>query len=269
MWLKRRRTNALLEPLVPVIGGEVVDGLLRGSYQRYGVEARPHTGFPIFIATGLQGAERPPQVDMFQLTLTGVAGRSVWQCQSSPGSAVAAAASVLTTGPLLGHFGPGEFRFEHVDTWGDSAAKLGEKFGRALGVEAPATADRELQERLVAAGLFDELTALRWGPQAYLPKVVFAPPGHELVQAYARSAAFARGAPEVNERLRAAGMPDLGSLIEARMSDLEARAPGRLVVDVEAAKERVPAAERFRELLDHAGRIAQINAEVNQPPQSA
>lgn len=38
----------------------------------------------------------------------------------------------------------------------------------------------------------------------------------------------------------------------------------RLELDVEASKAKVPGAEQFRELLEHAVRIAEINADVNQ-----
>lgn len=65
-----------------------------------------------------------------------------------------------------------------------------------------ANADPELQERPVAAGLFDELAALRLGPHPYLPKVQFIPGARELAeQVYMRSELFSRMQPAIEKRL--------------------------------------------------------------------
>ena len=61
----------------------------------------------------------------------------------------------------------------------------------------------------------------------------------------------------------AAGAADYRSLVEAKMREADDRLPGRLTLEVEAGKARVQPAERFRGLLEHAARIAQMNAAVN------
>jgi hypothetical protein len=76
---------------------------------------------------------------------------------------------------------------------------------------------------------------------------------------------FAREQAAVDERLRAAGLPDYRSLMEQRMQEIEKRTPGRLELDVEAGNAAVPTAEHFRESLEHAVQIAQLNTEVNHP----
>src|ERR1700760_1083316 len=107
MWLKTRKTNALLEPLAPVVGGSVSDRRLKGSYRGYGVEARPHSGYPIdSLSAQSEGAVEPEPVNMLQVTLVGVAGTQVWHCQSSAGSYLHDVTSRFTAGPLLGHFKP-------------------------------------------------------------------------------------------------------------------------------------------------------------------
>jgi hypothetical protein len=127
-----------------------------------------------------------------------------------------------------------------------------------------ANADPALQERLIAAGLFEELDALRWGGHPYLPKVQFVPSASELAeQVYFTSPAFARVARRPGQRVRAAGFGDYQSMIAAKAREAGAEDPGRLVFEVEAGRDRVPPSERFRLLLDHAVRIAQINADVN------
>jgi hypothetical protein len=51
--------------------------------------------------------------------------------------------------------------------------------------------------------------------------------------------------------------------MEAKLRAAEEEDPGRLELDVEAGKAQVLPAERFRDLLEHAVRIAEINAMVN------
>jgi hypothetical protein len=267
MWTKTRRINRLLGPLASMIGGTVANGEVIGSYAGYGVEARPHRGFPIQqVPTGQPNP--PGQVDMLRLTLTGVRGRAIWHCQSSAGSLLQDAVSRFTGGRLLRGFQPGEFKFERVDFMREAGERKGAKLARAFGVPIDHTPDDELQERLIASGLFDELSALRWGAHPYLPKAEFTPPASELVHLYKHSPAFARVEPKMTERLRTAGLPDLDSLLEQRMADAAASSPGKLVIDVEVGNAKVPSPERFRELLDHAVRIAQINAQANPPSQA-
>ena len=97
-----------------------------------------------------------------------------------------------------------------------------------------------------------------------MPKAECIPGGRELARQANVGAMFARAQPAVEKRLRAAGAADYWSLVEAKMREAEDRfPPGRLTLEVEGGKARVPAAERFRGLLEHAARIAQMNAEVN------
>ncbi len=141
----------------------------------------------------------------------------------------------------------------------------GAKLTKAMGVPIGFTPDKDLQDRLIAAGLFDELSSLRWGAHPFLPKAEFTPPASELVHSYKHSPPFARIEPEVTERLRAAGFPDFESVLDERMAQANASSPGKLVLEVEVGKATVPSPQRFRELLDHATRIAQINLEANPP----
>jgi hypothetical protein len=264
MWTRTGRINALLRPLAPMIDGTVAKGGMTGSYGSYGIEARPRRGFPIEqVPTG--DPYTIGQVDMLRLTLTGAAGRAMWHCQSSPGSRLQDAVSRFTAGRLLRGFQPGEFKFERVDFMRDAHERRGAKLAKAFGVPVDAVPDQELQERLIAGGLFGELAALRWGAHPFLPKAEFTPPASQLARVYKDSAAFARAEPKVTERLRAAGLPDLDALLDQRAAEADASSPGKLVIDVEVGKAKVPSAERFRELLEHAMRIAQINAQANPP----
>jgi hypothetical protein len=58
-------------------------------------------------------------------------------------------------------------------------------------------------------------------------------------------------------------MPDFESMVEAKLREADAQAPGRLVLDVEAGSAKVPSADRFMELLERAVHIAQINVQAN------
>lgn len=265
MWLKTRRTTPKLEALATVIAGSASHGQLTGSYEGHAVEARPRRANPV-EPTGkpIQGAE-PRGIDTFWVTLHGVAGHSVWHSQSSPSSLLQQAVSQFTTGPLLRRFAPGEFKFGDADPVREAHERMGGKVVTLLGVPIAATPDKAVQERLIAAGLFEELAGLRWGPHPYMPKAAFFPPVHELAQDYLRPPAFARVEPRANER--PAGNEPSGFRIAARehMKEADPLAPGRLVVEVEAGKERVPSPERFGELLGRMARISQINADATTP----
>jgi hypothetical protein len=243
MWLKTRKLNALLEPLAAVIGGASADGRVTGAYGGYAVEARPHSGYPIKHMSN-PGATGPEPVNMLRVTLSGVAGRQAWHCQSSASSPLQDLASRFTAGRLLARFKPGEFRFEGADPLNDSLQGMAEKLVKAFGVPLTAGADPALQERLVGAGLFDELDLLRLGHHPYLPKVRFTPSARALAEQWHPSS----------------GRP---SLPAAQLEEAERDDPGRLELEVEAAKARVLSPEQFRHVLEHAARIAAINAGVN------
>jgi hypothetical protein len=184
---------------------------------------------------------------MFWVTLAGLAGASRWHCQSDSwvGSR------------------PKGFAFTNVDVRSELAQGAWMGLVKRLGV--PITigeSDEALQARLVDAGLFDELGALRWGKHPYLPKVEFTPPGPEWLRGWLQSSGPAGAPPEFAERLQAHGL-NLEEVMKQQMAQVEQKGPGRLTVWVEAGKERVPTPERFGELLDHAVRIAQINQQVN------
>jgi hypothetical protein len=172
--------------------------------------------------------------------------------------------SRFTSGRLLERFTEGEFRFEGVDHLHEATERMGEKLVKRLGMPITASADPALQQRLVAAGLFDELDALRWGGHPYLPKVQFIPSARHLAdQAGMTARMLDRARPDLEARLAAAGLPDLESLMEAKLREAEVQNPGRLVLDVEAGSAKVPSADPFRELLGRAVHIAQINLEAN------
>jgi hypothetical protein len=269
MWLKTRRVNSLLAPLARVVEGRISDGRLTGSFRGYPVEARPHSGYPITYRSATSGSVGPEPVNMLRLVLCGVRGRQFWNCQSAAGSYTHDLASRFTAGSLLTRFTPGEFKFEGVDTMKDSLERTGEKLVERLGMPIKANADPALQERLVSAGLFDELDALRWGGHPYLPKAGFSPGGRDMTELYMNLPVFARHQAAIEERLRAAGLPDLQTQMETQAREHEAKEPGRLQLDVEAGKAKVPDVRQFGELLEHAARIAEINASVNQSPVSS
>ena len=264
MWLKTRKMSTLLAPLSPVIAGQVSGGTLSGSYRGYTVEVQLHSGYPIkYLSSVSYGSVPPEDVNMLRVTLAGVAGSQSWHCQSSASGALHDIASRFTAGQALKRFKPGEFRFEGADRLNDGGERMGEKLVRRLGMAVTANADPALQQRLIAAGLVGELDELRWGGHPYLPKAQFIPGGRELAKQANMDALFARAQPAVEERLRAAGAADYQSLVEAKMREAENKFPGRPTLEVEAGKARVQPAERFRGLLEHAARIAQINAAVN------
>lgn len=263
MWLKTRRLTALLAPLAVVIDGEASDGSLSGEFGGFAVTAHPHAGYPIAYLAG-NNSPPPESVNTFQVTLAGVQGHQTWHCQSSAGGALHDLASRFTSGPLLERFTGGEFKFVGVDHLHEASERMGERLVKRLGMPITANADPALQERLIGAGLFQELDALRWGGHPYLPKAQFIPSARHLADQTGMTALMLeRVRPALEARASAAGLPDVESMMEAKLREAEARDPGRLVLDVEAGKAMVPSADRFRELLQHAVRIAQINGEVN------
>jgi len=215
-----REKGSDLARLCPQIEGTVKDGRLVGRYQGYAVEADPVRENPAPEMPSAQGGTRQPgpKVDIFKLKLAGVAGRFPWDCRNEP-TLLANLALVLPARlvfPLI----PTAFRFHRSPL---------EWFAKKVGVPA---ADAELQARLRAAGLFDELATLRWGPNPYLPKATFNPRGQAIDEA----------------RLTTFGA--------ALKESVAQRHPGELSLQVESG---VPSEERFQELLDRAMRVARIN----------
>lgn len=264
MWLKTRRTNALLAPLAPVIAGEVSDGRIQGTYSGYGVDARPRRHYPIETGSpACYGGTGPAPVNTFQLVLEGVSGRTRWTCQSSASSVLQGTVSEFTAGRLLHAFRPGDFKFEGVDTLSEGAEAVWTGAVKHMGIPVPPAADEELQDRLVAGGLFEELAALRWGAHPYLPRAAFFPPASELARDVYTPEILARMGPAVDQRLRAAGYADFQSLMASRIKQADEKSPGRLELEVELGKDQVPTAEQFRELLEHAVAIAELNVKAN------
>ena len=166
--LKNARTGSVLAPLVPVVGGTISDGRLRGTYQGHPVEAWPETRDPS-PSVG-DDTSSNFEVNTFNLKLAEVPGRQYWFCNSQP--------------RLLG---APEFEFGGVLGRGSSV------LDRLAGVAGYAPPDEALEERMRAAGLIDELSRLGVRDSGYLPKVTYAPPpSNEQLQ---RFAALAR--PEV------------------------------------------------------------------------
>jgi hypothetical protein len=104
---------------------------------------------------------------------------------------------------------------------------------------------------------------LRWGAHPYLPKAAFNPPASEVAQDVYTPELLARMGPAVEQKLRAAGYSDFQSLMASRFKEADKESPGRLELEVEMGKEQVPTPEQFRELLDRAVRIAELNTEAN------
>jgi hypothetical protein len=241
--LKQRGAEAVLAPLAPVIEGTVSDVRVRGKYEGFVVEAWPVRENPIPEMPAWQaGSSTPPGpvVNILVVKLGGVSGGHFWDCRSCP---------TLSTGfvPLFSRvffrLVRTKFEFEHPK---------GEWLSKKLSVPP---ADEEVKERLRAAGLFEELTWLRWGRHPYLPKVTFNP--------RAQAAGLASLASRMKEGLRAEGRPELESAIDEGMRTSIDEHPAELSLQVEMGKAKAPTGDGFRELLDRAVRIAQINAEAN------
>jgi len=204
----------VLESLAQLVDGDVADGRLHGSCEGYGVEAWSTNERPAPDVPAAQGGSRSagPRVNVFHLMLAGVPGRQFWDCRSTP-SLLGNAALVLPWWLAYRLITP-QFAFERPKG-GWLAAKLG----------VPA-ADETIENRLREAGLFDELSSLRWGSNPFLPKATFNP--------------------------------------HAQAIDATPRGqPGELAVQAELGKHKAPSEEQFRELLDRAARIARLNAEAN------
>jgi hypothetical protein len=243
----KARAEAALGPLVPVVEGTVSDGRLRGSYQGYAVEAclmrqRPSPDVPNAETGGSMSSG--PLVNIFGVKLAGVSGHHSWDCHSSPRGPYSLVPEVFTS--VVHRLIRTEFKFERP-----SARWLRNK----LGVPA---ADPALEETLRAAGLFEELSLLRWGSHPYLPKVNFDP--HAQAIGEGPLADYETG---LKEMLRAQSRPEHESALDQELGVARQQHPGELSVQVEAGKAKAPTQERFRKLLDVAVRVAQINAEVN------
>lgn len=253
-----------LQPLAGVIAGDVVKGQLRGSYQGHPVEAWAARVRPQVQPTDPSDYDVGPETRTFSVRLGGLRGFHHWDCRSFPaGLAAGTASEVLANwglGKLVYPRVAKEFRFVS----GPFGKRLGNKLGVSFG-EDPA-----LSARLRDAGLFGELTQLRWGPNPYLPKASFSPGLEAVSGAPAGSWAAQLSMPGLLESARRSGKlsPDKLDALEtglaARMQAISEQPPGgRLVVEVEMRGARVPDVTRFADLLAAMLRIAQLNAEVN------
>jgi hypothetical protein len=128
---------------------------------------------------------------------------------------------------------------------------------KRVGIPVPAKADEALQQRLIAAGLFDELARLRWGSHPYLPKASFNP--HAQVLGQANLEGFQQ---QMKEALRARGHGEYESALDDHIRATTEQHPAEIALEVEIGKPKVPTGEQFRELLDVAVQIAHINAEA-------
>ena len=242
---KQARTEASLEHLRPVVAGTIADGKLTGTYQRYGVEARPKRVYPGPPLKGNPSPPDPPPVNIFEITLAGVpAGQQRWECRSAP--KLLATAIPPYWPRLINRLINPRFAFKpHT------------------GQLRQTPLDPALQERLRSAGLLDELTKLRWGNHPYLPKARFGPAA--VTEAAGQIAAAEQ---RMHEALRATGRSELEPLFEQKMhervGELEKERPDTITLEVEMGRHSpTPSASAFQELLDSATRIAQINEQAN------
>jgi hypothetical protein len=134
--------------------------------------------------------------------------------------------------PRLKPFAPPEFKFDF------GGPPLLPGFGKIVDISDH---DPALEERLRAAGLTEAIESLGRESNPFLPEARYMPVWRWQNPAQLRDVA--------------AQLPALAA------SPHETK--GALMCEVEMRGGPVPSPERFRELLDHAVRIAQINAEAN------
>jgi hypothetical protein len=239
----RRDEGSDLARLCPLIDGAVDEDRLVGRYRGFAVEAQPARENPAPEMSTGQGGTRQPgrRIDIFKLRLAGVAGWHPWDCRSEP-TLLANLALVL----------PARLVFPLIPTaFGFHRSRL-EWFAKKVGVPA---AEGELQERLRSSGLFDELAALRWGSNPYLPRAAFNPRAQAIAGEHL--AAFAAS---LQDAVRAQGRLGHERALGEQLAGAVRRQPGELSLQVESG---VPSEERFQQLLDRALRIARINEEQN------
>ncbi len=246
--LRRKGSEAALARLAPLIEGTVSDDRLAGRYREYAVEAEPAREKPAPEMPAAQGGTRQPgpSVNVFKLKLIGVPGRYFWDCRNGP--TLLASLALLLPARLVYPLIPTRYGFDRSP---------GEWFAKKVGVPS---ADAVLQQRLQAAGLFTELSSLRWGPNPYLPKASFNPRGQAIGED--RLAAYESA---LKDALGARSESEYESALDDHLRGLAHQHPGKLSLQVEIVNGSVPDQQRFLELLDRAVRIAQINAEANTP----
>jgi hypothetical protein len=124
--------------------------------------------------------------------------------------------------------------------------------GRRLSRMSGLTQDPDLEQRLRQGGIGDALERLGVAPRAVgLPNALFVPDLTTLAN-------------ERRERYERAGI----SSADHPFPDAELLT-GRLVIEVERADNSDPTPERFREILDAAVGIAELNARINDRPASS
>jgi hypothetical protein len=134
--------------------------------------------------------------------------------------------------PRLKPFAPPEFKFDF------GGPPLLPGFGKIVDVSDH---DPALEERLRAAGLAEAIERLGRESNPFLPEVRYIP---------------------VWRWKNPTQLRDVGAQLPA-LAKLPHETNGALVCQIEMRSGPVPSIERFRDLLDHAVRIAEINAEAN------
>lgn len=192
-------------PLISTPGSHKLH--LRGGYQGFQIEAWPERSDPRPADTA--GNESTLPVNQFVVRCVGVNGALPWTCTRRRVS--------------LNPFDPPEIVFTPTL---DLNQFLSGPLAEAIGIPRP---DPELEERLRAAGLIEEITQLGHGAHIWLPQVRFVP-----------------------------AMGFFGAIGPANTSWLECR--------VEVEHGVVPTVERFQQLLGCLLRLADINARGNHRP---
>jgi hypothetical protein len=215
---RRRRVDASLAILAPLVGGNVTKGRLHGTFRGYPLEAwqfKSGTGRSDSYARAVAVAG-----DRFTVRLGGVPGNHHWQCETEP----------LHVNP----FSPPKLV---LNTGLPSAGGI---VRRLVGEEVTAP-DPDLEERLRAHGLLDQMSRLQ----------------QEWKHVHVGFSGSLEAAAE-HQMARRPGMPGLSQQVHERL-----RAATRLECQVEWRGELAPSPRQFQALLDTLEAILTINAAAN------
>ena len=215
---RRRRVEASLAALAPLVSGNVTKGRLYGTLRGYPLEAwqfKAGTGRSDSYARAVAVAG-----DRFTVRLGGVPGNHHWQCE---------------TEPL--HLNPFSSPKLVLSTGLPSAGGI---IGRLVGEEVTAS-DPDLEERLRAHGLLDQMSRLQ----------------QEWKHVHVAFSGSLEAAAE-HQMARRPGMPELSQQIHEQL-----RAATRLECQVEWRGELAPGPRQFQALLDTLEALLTINAAAN------